>query len=163
MIRERPVQSFTYTAGTTQTLDLPRDAVYHILQIEATGAFTNVQGASGTGVVFDDCFPFTIFKNIRLLRNGSDVVYQGSGCLLAKEHYYLNEQFPHARLYTLASSIETLLLSSAALSLGAKGPVVPANAEGIGMTQVTFATTTSAIPCSVVPMLRTTAREWSTT
>lgn len=144
MIRERPVQSFTYTAGTTQTLDLPRDAIYHILQIEATGIFNNQQGAGGTGCAFDDCFPFSLFKNIRLLRNGSDVVYQSSGCLLAKEHYYLNETFPHARLYTMANSVETLLLSSAALATGAKGVTVPANAEGIGMTQVSFATTTGA-------------------
>lgn len=144
MIRERSIQTATFAAGTTQTLDLPRDAVYHILQLEFTGTFTNVQGASGTGVIFDDCFPFSILKNIRLLRNGSDVVFQGSGCLLAKEHYYLNEQFPHARLYTLASAVETLLLSSAALAIGGKGVTVPANDEGIGMTQVQFATTTSA-------------------
>lgn len=144
MIRERNIQSATFTAGTSQTLDLPRDAVYHVIQIECAGTVTNVQGASGTGVIFDDCFPFSILKNIRLIRNGSDVVYQGSGCLLAKEHYYLNETWPHARLYTLASNVETLLLSSAGLSIGSKGVTVPANDEGIGMTQVQFATTTSA-------------------
>lgn len=145
MIRERNIQSWTYTAGTTQVVDLPRDAVYHILQIEGSGNVSNIQGASGTGCVFDDCFPFSLLKNIRLMRNGSDVVYQGSGCLLAKEHYYLNERWPHARLYRMsAASIETLLLSSAALSLGSKGVTVPANSEGIGMTQVQFATTTAA-------------------
>lgn len=150
MLRERNIQTATYAAGTTQTLDLPRDAVYHIIQLSFAGTFVNVQGASGTGVIFDDCFPFSILKNIRLLRNGSDVVYQGSGCLLAKEHYYLNEQFPHARLYTLATSVETLLLSSAGLALGGKGVTVPANDEGIGMTQVQFATTTSASSTTTV-------------
>lgn len=150
MIRERNIQTATYSAGQSQVLDLPRDAVYHIIQLEFSGYVTNVQGASGTGCVFDDCFPFSILKNIRLLRNGSDVVYQGSGCLLAKEHYYLNEKFPHARLYTMASSVETLLLSSAALALGGKGVTVPANDEGIGMTQVQFATATSASSTTTV-------------
>lgn len=150
MIRERNIQSATFTAGTSQVLDLPRDAVYHIIQIEGAGTVTNVQGASGTGVIFDDCFPFSLLKNIRLIRNGSDVVYQGSGCLLAKEHYYLNETFPHARLYTLASNVETLLLSSAGLAIGGKGVTVPANDEGIGMTQVQFATTTSASSTTIV-------------
>lgn len=125
-------------------MDLPRDATYHIIQIEGSGAVTNVQGVSGTGCVFDDCFPFSILKNIRLLRNGSDVVFQGSGCLLAKEHYYLNERFPHARMYILSgTSIETLLLSTAGLSLGSKGVTIPANSAGIGCTQVQFATTTN--------------------
>lgn len=150
MIRERSVGNWTYADGGQQIVDLPRDAVYHILQIAGEGTFTNVQGASGTGVIFDDCFPFSLFRNIRLIRNGSDVVYQGSGCLLAKEHYYLNEQFPHARLYMLASNVETLLLSTAALALGGKGVTVPANDEGIGMTQVQFATTTSASSTTVV-------------
>lgn len=145
MIRERNIQSLTYAAGSSQILDLPRDAVYHIIQLSMTGTVTNVQGAStGTGVIFDDCFPFSLLKNIRLIRNGSDVVYQSSGCLLAKEHYYLNETWPHARLYTISNSVETLLLSSAGLSLGSKGITVPANDEGIGMTQVQFATTSAA-------------------
>lgn len=143
MIRERNIQSWTYSAGASQVLDLPRDAVYHIIQIEGQGNFNNQQPTTGVSVVFDDCFPFSILKNIRLIRNGSDVVYQGSGCLLAKEHYYLNETFPHARLFTMSSSVETLLLSSAANALGGKGVTVPANAEGIGMTQVQFASTSS--------------------
>lgn len=144
MIRERNISSFTYSAGTSQTLDLPRDAVYHIIQLSVTGAVTNQQPTSGTSAVFDDCFPFSILKNIRLIRNGSDVVYQSNGCLLAKEHYYLNETFPHARLYTLSSSVETLLLSTAANALGGKGVTVPANDEGIGMTQVQFATASNS-------------------
>ena len=143
MIRERNVQSWTYSAGTTQVLDLPRDAVYHVIQIEGQGNFNNQQPTTGTQVLFDDCFPFSLFRNIRLIRNGSDVVYQGSGCLLAKEHYYLNETFPHGRLFTQSSSVETLLLSSTAGALGAKGVTVPANDEGIGMTQVQFCSPSS--------------------
>lgn len=141
MIRERNIQSATYSAGQSQVLDLPRDAVYHIISMEFTGSIAVV---SGTGAILDDCFPFSILKNVRLIRNGSDVVFQGSGCLLAKEHYYLNETFPHARLYTLASNVETLLLSNAALALGGKGVTVPANDEGIGMTQVQFAVATGS-------------------
>lgn len=143
MIRERNIQSFTYTAGTTQVLDLPRDAVYHIIQISCVGNFANQQPTTGTQVCFDDCFPFTLLKNIRLIRNGSDVVFQSNGCLIAREHYYLNETYPHARLYTEASSIETLLLSSTAGVLGGKGVTVPANDEGIGMTQVAFCSPSS--------------------
>jgi len=144
MIRERNIQSFTYAAGSSQVLDLPRDAVYHIIQLSCAGVVTVAQPTTGTQCLFDDCFPFSLLKNLRLIRNGSDVVYQSNGCLLAKEHYYLNEIFPHARLYTISSSIETLLLSSTAGALGAKGVTVPANDEGIGMTQVEFCTTTGA-------------------
>lgn len=145
MIRERNIQSFTYAAGGSQILDIPRDACFHIIQLQVSGSVANAQAAStGTGCKFTDDFPFSLLKNVRLVRNGSDVVFQGSGGLLAKEHYYLNERFPHARLYKIASSIETLLLSSAALALGGKGVTVPANDEGIGMTQVQFATVTNA-------------------
>lgn len=139
MIRERNIQSWTYSAGQSQIMDLPRDAVYHIIQIEGQGVVASTQTATGTAVIFSDCFPFDLIKNIRLLRNGSDVVYQSNGCLLAKEHYYLNENHPHARLYTMSASIETLLLSSTTGSLGGKGVTVPANSVGIGMTQVQFA------------------------
>src|SRR5258706_10835385 len=142
MIRERQVQSASFTAGQSQVLDLPRDATYHILQLQFTGTYINIQGCGSTGVTFDDCFPFSILKNVRLIRNGSDVVFQGSGCLLAKEHYYLNETWPHARLYFMAASVETVMTSTAAgnsgTGIGAKGLNVPANDEGIGITQVQF-------------------------
>lgn len=144
MMRERNIQNFTYASGGSQILDLPRDAVFHIIQIQGTGVFSNVQGASGTGVILADDFPFSLLKNIRLIRNGSDVVFQGSGGLIAAEHYYLNERFPHARIYKVASSVETLLLSTAALAIGGKGVTVPANAEGIGCKQVQFASNTNA-------------------
>lgn len=140
MLRERNIQTAAFSAGQSQVLDLPRDAIYHIIQTQFSGTFTNTQGAGGTGVVLDDAFPFSLLKNIRLIRNGSDVVFQGSGPMLAAEHYYLNETWPHARLYTSAANVETLLLSSAALALGGKGVVIPANDEGIGIRQVQFAT-----------------------
>lgn len=143
MIRERNIQSATFAASTSQVLDLPRDAVYHIIQINFQGNFQNQQPTSGVQVCFSDCFPFDILRNIRLVRNGSDVVFQSNGCLIAREHYYLNETWPHARLFTQASSIETLLLSTTAGALGAKGVTVPANDEGIGMTQVSFCTATA--------------------
>lgn len=150
MIRERTLASWTYAAGSSQVVDLPRDAVYHIIQIEGTGAFTSQMPTTGTQTTFSDCFPFDILKNIRLLRNGSDVVYQSNGCLLAREHYYLNETFPHARLYTQGTSLETLLLSSTAGALGGKGVTVPANDEGIGMTQVAFAVATAAAAATTI-------------
>lgn len=144
MIRERNIQSLTYSAGTTQVLDLPRDAVYHIIQLSVTGNFQSQMPTSATQTCFSDCFPFDLIKNVRLIRNGSDVVYQSNGCLLAREHYYLNETWAHARLYTESSSIETLLLSSTGGALGGKGVTVPANDEGIGMTQVSFCVATAA-------------------
>jgi len=146
MIRERNIQSFTYTAGTTQVLDLPRDAVFHILQLSCTGTVTCTQGGSGTGCTMADDFPFSLLKNIRLLRNGSDVVYQSSGGLLALEHYYLNEQFAHARMYTLSNSVETLLTATT----GGKGLTVPANTEGIGAHQVTFKAADAASSVSYI-------------
>lgn len=153
MIRERNLNTWTYTAGSSQTLDIPRDAVYHVIQIEGQGYISNVQSGAGTGCNMDDCFPFSLIKNIRLLRNGGDVVYQSNGCLLAKEHYYLNEVFPHARMYQRAAvtkNLEVLLISSAGLALGGKNITVPANAEGIGMTQVCFASTTAVSTTQII-------------
>lgn len=150
MIRERNIASWTYAAGSSQVVELPRDAVYHILQIEGSGALTSQMPTSGTQTCFSDCFPFDILKNIRLLRNGSDVVYQSNGCLLAREHYYLNETFPHARLFTQGTSLETLLVSSTSGALGGKGITVPANDEGIGMTQVSFCVATAAAAATTI-------------
>jgi len=145
MIRERSIQSATFAAGASQVLDLPRDAVYHLIQMSWTGYLTLAQPSGATtGVTLDDAFPFSILKNVRLLRNGSDVVYQSSGVLLAREHYYLNERWPHARLYTLAASVETLLTGTS------KGVTVPANDEGIGMTQLQFVCPTGVSGAPIV-------------
>lgn len=142
MIRERQINTLTITAGAIQTFDLPRDAVYHMIELSVTaGQYVYTQAASGTGVAFEENFPFSIIQNIRLLRNGSDVVFQGSGALLAKEHFYLNKSHPHARIYKLASNVETLFTATS------RGVTVPSNSEGIGAAVASFqdATATATI------------------
>lgn len=126
-IRERQIASATYSAGNTSLVDLPRDAVYHILSLSCfAGTFSEAQGTSGTGSTFVPGFPFTLMRQIRLLRNGSDVVWSGSGSQLAKEHYYLNKAHPRARLYKTASNVETLRTATT------RGITIPANSDGIG-------------------------------
>lgn len=126
MIRERQIQSTSFSAGAVQLVDLPRDAVFHLIQFSIMGgSWVSVQGAMGTGGTFESTFPFCLIRNIRLIRNGSDVVWQGSGAQLAKEHYYLNNAAPFARIYTVSSNVETLRTAST------RGITVPANPEGI--------------------------------
>lgn len=126
MIRERQIQSLVYTAGGQQVVDLPRDAVYHMLQIGCfAGQVVSTQGAMGTGGTFESQFPFSLIESLRVIRNGSDVVFQGSGAQLAKEHYYLNTAAPMARLYTSAANVETLRTATV------RGVTIPANADGI--------------------------------
>lgn len=133
MIRERQINTLTITAGATQTIDLPRDAVYHMIQLSCSaGQYIYSQAAAGTGVAFEENFPFSIISNLRLLRNGSDVVFQGSGALLAKEHFFLNKSHPHARIYKLATSVETLFTATS------RGVTVPSNSEGIGAAVASF-------------------------
>lgn len=142
MIRERQINTLTITAGSTQVFDLPRDAVYHMIQLSCTaGSYTYTQAAAGTGVSFEENFPFSIINNLRLLRNGSDVVFQGSGALLAKEHFYLNGSHPHARIFKVTANVETLLTATQ------RGVIVPSNAEGIGAAVAAFqdATATATI------------------
>ena len=45
---------------------------------------------------------------------------------MAKEHYYLNGEFPKARLYTTTSNVETLRTQTV------RGVTIPANSDGIG-------------------------------
>lgn len=126
MIRERQINSASYSSGNISVVDLPRDAVYHLIQLSTYGAsWVSVQGAMGTGPTLDDNFPFSLIRNIRLIRNGSDVVFQGSGSQLSKEHYYLNTSAPFARLYTVSANVETLNTATV------RGITVPANADGI--------------------------------
>jgi hypothetical protein len=79
-----------------------------------------------------------LIRNLRVIRNGSDVVWQGSGAQLAKEHYYLNNAFPKARLYNTTSNVETLLSGTS------RGVTVPASAEGIGANVLQFVGSSSA-------------------
>lgn len=126
MIRQRQINSASFSAGNISVIDLPRDAVYHMIQLSCFGgSWVSVQGAMGTGPALDSSFPFSLIRNLRLIRNGSDVVFQGSGAQLAKEHYYLNKASPFARLYTLAANVETLRTATV------RGITVPANADGI--------------------------------
>ncbi len=126
MIRERQIQSLTYAAGQQQTVDLPRDAVYHMIQLQClAGSIQSTQGAMGTGGTLEAAFPFSLIEELRVIRNGSDVVFQGSGAQLAKEHYYLNTTAPFARLYTVAGNVETLRTATV------RGVTVPANSDGI--------------------------------
>lgn len=139
MIRERQLNSLSYADGQTQTVDLPRDAVFHMLQLSCMGGvITSVQGGSGTGGTFESTFPFCLMRGIRLIRNGSDVVWQGSGAQLAKEHYYLNGSAPFARIYSYASNVETLKTASV------RGVTVPANSDGINANGGGFTITTGA-------------------
>lgn len=126
-IRERQLTTTPYSSGNTVIVDLPRDAVYHTLQLSCFGGtFQTVQGAMGTGPALVPGFPFTLIRNLRIIRNGSDVVWQGSGEQLAKEHYYMNKEHPLARLYTVSSQTETLRTATV------RGITVPANSAGIG-------------------------------
>lgn len=133
MIRERKLGTASFSSGNISTIQLPRDAVYHSLQLSAmAGTFVTVQGAMGTGPALVPGFPFSLIRGIRLIRNGSDVVYQGSGEQLAKHCYELNKAHPQARLYTLSSQTETLKTASV------RGVTVPANSQGIGSNSATF-------------------------
>lgn len=126
-IRERQLTSTSYSSGNTQVVDLPRDAVYHTMQLSCfNGTFSTAQGAMGTGPQLVAGFPFTLIRSMRLYRNGSDVIWQGSGEQLAKEHYYMNKEHPLARIYTVAGNSETLRIATV------RGITVPANSEGIG-------------------------------
>lgn len=126
MIRERQLNSLTFSEGNTQTVDLPRDAVFHMLQLSVMGgSIVSTQGAMGTGGTFESTFPFCLIRNLRLIRNGSDVVWQGSGAQLAKEHYYMNRAAPFARIYQVSANVETLRTATV------RGVTVPANSDGI--------------------------------
>lgn len=126
MIRQRQINSVSYSSGNISTIDLPRDAVYHMIQLSVFAAtWVSVQGAMGTGPALEANFPFSLLRNVRLIRNGSDVVFQGSGPQLAKEHYYLNKSAPFARLYTVSSNVETLRTATT------RGVTVPANSDGL--------------------------------
>ncbi len=149
MIRERQVQSASYSAGNTLTYDLPRDAVYHMIQLSVrAGTFVAAVGDSGIGDLLNDCFPFSIIKNLRLVRNGSDVVWQGSGAQLSKEHLFLNKSHPYARIYTTSSNVDTLITATY------QGLTIPSNTMGIGESAVQFPSAPTA--ATTAPVTSTT-------
>lgn len=127
-VRERQLNTVTYSSGGTSLVDLPRDAVYHWLSLSAFGGtIASTQAAmTGTGGTLESNFPFSLIRSLRVIRNGSDVVFQGSGAQLAKESYYLNKAHPLARLYSVSAQVETLRTATV------RGVTVPANSQGIG-------------------------------
>lgn len=126
MFRQRQLASIAYAEGQVTRARLPNDAVYHQLQFAIYGGtVTSTYGSSATGPVFESNFPFSLIRDLRIIRNGSDVVWQGSGAQLAKEHFYLNNAPPQARLYNTTSNVETLLTGTS------RGVTIPANSSGI--------------------------------
>lgn len=135
MIRERRLNTIPYSAGGISTVELPKDAVFHQIQLLLTGSVSSVNSGSASANKFAQGFPFNIISRVRLIRNGSDVVWQGSGKQLAKEALYLNKEYPQARIWngTSTSTTQTILLQTV------NGISVPANSEGIGANVATFA------------------------
>lgn len=133
MFRERQLASVDFAAGQTKRARLPNDAVYHQLQFAIyQGTITGTFGTGPTGPVLDSRFPFSLIRDMRIIRNGSDVVWQGSGAQLQHEHYMLNNSAPLARLYTTSSNVETLLTATS------RGITIPGNSNGIMANVVQF-------------------------
>lgn len=133
-IRERQLFSLAYSAGNTSRQQIPRDAVFHFLRVSCfSGSLVSTQGSMGTGPTLVPGFPWTLIRQIRIIRNGSDVVFSASGEQMAKEHFYLNNMHPFARLYTVTSNVETLRTATV------RGLTVPANSQGIGENMGGFA------------------------
>lgn len=133
MFRQRQLATIAYADGQTVRARLPNDAVYHQLQFAIYGGtVTSTYGTSATGPVFESQFPFSLIRDMRIIRNGSDVVWQGSGGQLAAEHMFLNNAPPQARLYNTTSNVETLLTGTS------RGVTVPANSVGIAANVLEF-------------------------
>lgn len=133
MFRERQLATIAYAAGQVSRARLPNDAVYHLLQLAIYGGSVASTFTSGpTGPIYDTNFPFSLIRDMRIIRNGSDVIWQGSGAQLAKEHFYLNNSHPKARLYTVSSNVETLLTATN------RGVTLPASSAGIGANLANF-------------------------
>lgn len=134
MFRQRQLGSADYKAGQISRVRLPNDAVYHQMQFSiskgsVTGTFAT---SSNTGPVFAPDFPATLMRSVRIIRNGGDIVWQGSGSQLFKEHMYLNNTPPYARLYNQASQVDTVLTATVC------GTTIPANSHGIAVNAAQF-------------------------
>lgn len=139
MFRQRQIASISYAAGQVSRARLPNDAVYHQLQFAIVGGtVTSTYTTGPSGPTFESNFPFSLIRDMRIIRNGSDVIWQGSGAQLAAEHHYLNNAPAQARLYTTTSNVETLLTGTS------RGVTVPANAAGIAANVVEFVGSSSA-------------------
>lgn len=146
MIRERRLSSPTFTAGSTVLIELPKDAVYHQIQIEIDGQFKAAYGAGSrtSDTILAEGFPFNTIARLRLIRNGSDVVWQGSGKQLAKEMLYLNGRFPFARIWFDGSTGAGTGTAYRLLLQTINGVSIPSNSEGIGANVATFNDTATA-------------------
>lgn len=139
MFRQRQIASIAYAAGQVSRARLPNDAVYHQLQLAIVdGSISSVFGSGPTGPVLESQFPFSLIRDMRVIRNGSDVVWQGSGGQLATEHHMLNNAPPYARIYNTSSNVETLL------TVASRGVTIPANSQGIAANVVEFVGSSSA-------------------
>lgn len=146
MIRERRLGSITYGgAGAVNTFEINKDAVYHQLQLEVDGNLSLVYPA-GTAQVnsqLAEGFPFNLISKLRVLRNGSDVIWAGSGKQLAKESLVLNGSFPFARIWVDRTN-NGGGTAGALLTKAINGVTIPSNSEGIGCNAAAFTDTASS-------------------
>lgn len=146
MIRERRLGSITYGGpGATNSFDISRDAVYHQIQLELDGNISLVYpaGTAQVSTQFAEGFPFNLISRIQLLRNGSDVVWSGSGKQLAKESLALNGTFPFARVWVDQTN-NGGGTAGALLTKAVRGVTIPSNSEGIGCNNAVFTDTASS-------------------
>lgn len=146
MIRERRLGTLPYGGpGQQNSFDIPRDAVFHQIQVQMNGSISAAYPAGASAYVatqFAPGFPFSLIQRIQLIRNGSDVVWSGSGKQLAKESTILNGTFPFARMWVdSASGLGTV---QSLLTKTVKGVTIPANSEGIGCNNAIFTDTPPA-------------------
>lgn len=140
MFRQRQLGSIPYTAGQISRLRLPNDAVYHQIQFAVNNGslVTTTTNGTNTGCALAPDFPATLIRSARIIRNGGDIVWQGSGAQLFKEHMYLNNTPPMARIYTTTSQVDTLRTATVC------GITIPANSHGIAVNAAQFLTNVSA-------------------
>lgn len=146
MIRERRLGSVTFGgAGATNSFDIARDAVYHQIQLECDGNISIVypSGTAQVNTQFAEGFPFNMISRIQLIRNGSDVVWSGSGKQLAKESLMLNGTFPFARVWVDQTN-NGGGTAGALLTKAVRGVTIPSNSEGIGCNNAVFTDTASS-------------------
>lgn len=134
MFRQREIGGAEYKRGLPSRIRINNDAVYHTLQFNLEGLVKSDFDATPSGPIFDSAFPFSLMQDIRIVRNGSDVVWQGSGAQLAHEHQVLNSKAPAARLYSRneTTKVETLLTKNVG------GMTIPSNSEGIACNTANF-------------------------
>lgn len=137
MIRERRLATVSYVSGARVPTEISKDAVFHQFQISLKGQLTSVNAAGSSANTFYQGFPFSLIDQVRLIRNGSDTVWQGSGKMMAKECFFLNGAAPHARI--CAGSASGYLGTGNVYTASVSGiTVLPANSEGIAENSAKF-------------------------